>query len=68
MTIYFMYTACMHTGMVANVERHLICKHLACFIFLVSVTGNTVKPLSLYSGHPWDVANWLLYRPVTLGM
>ena len=20
----------------------------------------TVKPL--YSGHPWDVANWLLYR------
>ena len=21
---------------------------------------NTVKPL--YSGHPWDVANWLLYK------
>ena len=23
-------------------------------------TYNTVKPL--YSGHPWDVANWLLYK------
>ena len=22
--------------------------------------SSTVKPL--YSGHPWDVANWLLYR------
>ena len=27
---------------------------------LQTVNGHTVKPL--YRGHPWDVANWLLYK------
>ena len=33
-----------------------------CYNSESSYSGNisTVKPL--YSGHPWDVANWLLYK------
>ena len=27
---------------------------------LLYLNNGTVKPL--YSGHPWDVANWLLYK------
>ena len=30
------------------------------FAIRLGVGLNTVK--SLYSGHPWDVANWLLYK------
>ena len=30
-----------------------------CTLYICAVNG-TVKPL--YSDHPWDVANWLLYK------
>ena len=42
--------------------------HLCCMgmvnkwlytVVTFNCTHNTVKP---YSGHPWDVANWLLYK------
>ena len=34
--------------------------YLQICIIVARQNVSTVKPL--YSGHPWDVANWLLYK------